>query len=46
MENDELYYSSGTYETSWETVKNKCFEGAAADMSGPVMKGMSHILTG
>ena len=26
--NDELYYSSGTYETSWETVKNKCFEGS------------------
>ena len=26
--NDELYYSSSTYETSWETVKNKCFEGS------------------
>ena len=26
--NNELYYSSTTYETSWETVKNKCFEGS------------------
>lgn len=26
--NDELFYSSTTYDTSWETVKNKCFEGS------------------
>lgn len=26
--NNELYYSSTTYDTSWDTVKAKCFEGS------------------